>query len=137
VKEEIDEALWDECRAIAGEPTPLDEDSLPFHIGDIDGLKILLVNGNKVKTSRPELMDFNQAGNGFGWEVGLIPKGEVWVDSTTKRDQDKFNLYHEFYEIRLMKLGLSYEKAHVRANIHERILRKRWGNFGDDYKEND
>jgi hypothetical protein len=131
--EKIDDDLWDQCREVA-EHAKYDG-ARPAHLGTIDGLDIMLVDGAKVKISSIEMMDFHEAGNGFGWEKDLIPKGEVWLDDTTKPEFYKFDLYHELFEIRLMKTGLSYDAAHARANVAERILRKRWGNFGDDYQE--
>ncbi len=131
--EKIDDELWDQCREVAARACESPE--RPYVLGRIDELDILLVDGAKVKISSLDMMDFHEAGNGFGWEKGLIPVGQVWIDDTTKPEFYKFDLYHELFEIRLMKKGLSYDAAHARANVAERILRKRWGNHGDGYEE--
>ncbi len=119
--EEIDEDLWRQCQEVAAEAS--EGRRLPADLGTIDGMKVILQDGGWVKVRHS--LDFHEAGNGYGWEKGWIPKSEIWLDSTVTPDQHAFNLYHELFEVRLMKQGLTYDKAHERANVAERQLRLR------------
>jgi len=129
--EKIDDDLWDQCRLVAANAT--EHGAYPQTLGQIDEFTVLICDGNQVKVAHS--MDFHEAGNGLGWEKDFIPKSEIWLDSTVTTDQHKFNLYHELFECRLMKKGLTYDAAHDRANAAERILRRRWGNNDPNYRE--
>jgi len=137
VAEKIDENLWDQCRDVtAAAPDNAPPGGMGLLLGEIDGIKVKLMDGNWVRTNVS--MEFHEAGNGMftSWEKGLIPKGEAWLDDTVKSDNYKFDLYHELYEIRLMREGLDYDAvAHPRANAAEKILRRRWGNTDTSYRE--
>jgi len=130
--EKIDNDLWDAILELVGNAyarrIDKDEDGHPKRLlGEIDGLKIFLVDGDWAKCHAVG-MDFHEAGNGMytSWEKGKIPEGEVWLDSTALPQEHKFNLYHELWEIRHMAKGLHYNAAHEKANAAERQLRMNW-----------
>jgi len=84
-----------------------------------DGVKVYLVNGGYVRDKLST--DFIGGGNWMAYPK-FMPKNEVWVE---RRDTDQHDmrgiLDHEIVEYRLMRdEGLSYEKAHEKANLHEK-----------------
>ncbi len=101
--------------------TELSQDMVHDALGEIDGVAILIVDGDEVMLRHD--MDFHDAGN---WKrYAFIPKGQVWLDDRIDSKDWPYNLYHELYEVRLMEGGLSYDAAHKRANGVERELRER------------
>jgi hypothetical protein len=116
--EDIDEKLWAECLSLMPES---DFHDLPYLLGTLDGMKALLVDGNRVKVLCD--MDFIEGGHGYVYDY--IPKDEVWFDANAGRNNLPFIAYHEAYEIRLMKQGMDYDTAHEHANVAEKLLRRR------------
>jgi hypothetical protein len=88
-------------------------------IGEVDGKKIMLVNGDEVKVKYD--MDFIEGGNGE--RQGYIPKDEIWVDANLKPDQIAPVVAHEAHEMALMAQGMKYEAAHKKANAVEKDVR--------------
>lgn len=115
--EEVDQALWNECRKVIPSEKP---DRLPTEIGTVDGHRVIAVDANQVMVEHD--MDFNNANN-FVETPEYIPDGEIWLAGNVDVKEWSFNLYHECVEVRYMKAGDSYEKAHAKANAVEKVLR--------------
>jgi hypothetical protein len=124
---EIDEDLWQECQDVIPSKKPTE---LPHLCGEIDGLKILIVDGNQVMVNHD--MDFNTAGN-HEEDHGLCAADEVVLDSRIDLADIAFDLMHELVERPLIKkyrgqgmsLDDAYAKAHKHANAVEKTLRLR------------
>jgi hypothetical protein len=129
--EKIDIALWHQCTAsLPKQPVP--PHAMPFRCRDVDGNRVFLVDGGDIMI-RPDKpaddehphMDFTQGANDMeaAWVGREFGKKVLLVDATIIPRNRPFNLYHEAYERRLMAQGMSYNRAHLRANAHERMLR--------------
>ena len=90
---------------------------LPKIIGTINNIKILIVNGDKIKKEKN--MDFVEGGNGQAWD--FIPKNEIWIDACINYKDFPHIIYHEYLEQYLMKkYNLTYDDAHEIANKYEK-----------------
>jgi hypothetical protein len=128
--------LWQEVLAALRKTRPR---HLPYLCGEAGGLKIILVDGNKVKLRKrrdakssrlgePDFLDFVEGGN--YWEDSeLCLKDEVYVDACLDPICWPFVAMHEITESLLMAKGLSYDDAHKRANEVEKALRFRFPAF--------
>lgn len=86
-------------------------------IGEIDGIKIFLVDGDKVK--REHFMDFVEGGHDIVYR--FIPHNQIWIDYNISNRPIHHILYHEFIERMLMLYNnMDYEDAHNIANKQER-----------------
>jgi hypothetical protein len=86
-------------------------------IGEIDNIKIMLVNGKEVKQKYD--MDFTEGGNNPA--KSYIPVDEVWLDSKYDGDLLKTILLHELSERYLMATkGYDYNTAHEFSNKLEK-----------------
>lgn len=127
----IDYDLWKEVRQILPLfPSMVERKSLPYLCGTTsEGVEVYLVDGDLVKIRHDP--DFVEANNSeeSSWvhlATGSNAKYQAIVDWHLKPDQWPFDLYHELYEMRLMRDGLSYDKAHERANAGEMALRSQY-----------
>jgi hypothetical protein len=118
---EIDEALWAECQRVVPRDKP---PVVPYFCGTIEQgtVNVWMVDGDEIK--RKHNMDFVDAGNGLE-DSGLCGPNEIYLDVHTDGHEHPFNLYHEAVERRDMIGGMSYDKAHERANAREKVLRTR------------
>jgi len=104
----IDPELWQQCLSAANRHTDM-----------VDGLQVVWVEASKVKIA--DAMDFIEGSNGYVRE--FIPKDQIWIDTENASKNWPFVIYHETFEVRLLKSGETYEEAHLRANAAERVLR--------------
>jgi hypothetical protein len=88
------------------------------YVKTISGIKIYLVNGEKIKLKH---IEFVEGGNGYRYN--WIPKNEIWIDEVFKGRQRQAIILHEITEVRKMKKGMSYEKAHKFSNEVEKKYR--------------
>jgi hypothetical protein len=89
-----------------------------------DSWTVRIVKGKIVRRSLDQ--SFVAGGHGlvYPW---YIPKSEIWLDDTIAPVERKYILLHEMLEYRLMKKGLSYNKAHKIACTEEKKARLRDG----------
>ena len=80
---------------------------------------IWLVHGKKV---RHDHIEFVEGGHDLVYK--WMPHKEVWIDDALHPDEYIPVMIHELYERGLMKQGLSYHKAHDRANLVESRVRR-------------
>lgn len=90
-------------------------------INTIAGQKVVTVDGNSIKLKND--MDFVEGGNDQAYDY--VPKGQVWIDKAINPKERKFIVLHELLEQRLMRnRGMSYDKAHAKANVVEKKYRQ-------------
>lgn len=53
----------------------------------------------------------------------FIPKNEIWIDDANKKSEIKYVILHEIVESYYMRKGMSYSRAHNKANIIEEMAR--------------
>lgn len=113
LKDQYFSGLWEKARdLVENEGT----DGCEMLLGEIEDIKIKLVDGDKVKVDCS--MDFVEGGHDAVYD--FIPEKEVWVDSHIDLSDAAYILYHELIERRLMdEYGFTYEKAHEIANSME------------------
>jgi hypothetical protein len=131
----VDRQLWRQCRAVCPITLP---DELPADIGEVDGNRVCIVDGNKVKTD-PDTeededhphMDFVEGANDLEARWVRREYGEKYLlfDGRLDIRDLPFVIYHEAYERRLMAgveagEGMTYDDAHEHANPQELALRK-------------
>ena len=129
---QIDWDLWAEVKTIlpATQPT---NNQLPYYCGMTkENVSVYIVDGNQIKIDYdPDFVEANNSeeSNWVAKAVGHEDSEERFaiVDFNLKPDQWKFDLYHELYEMRLMLTGMSYDKAHDKANEAEMQLRSKYG----------
>lgn len=83
------------------------------------GLLLVLVDGTHVRNTHDS--DFCQGGNGFRYR--FIPRGELWIDEQISEDEWPLIAFHECYEAELMRGGMDYDGAHLRAKMQEDRVR--------------
>lgn len=83
------------------------------------GRLIFMVNGTHVRNHYDS--DFVQGGNGYAYT--FIPKGELWIADETPTIEIPFVTFHECIEAELMKGGMDYDHAHVKAKKQEDAFR--------------
>lgn len=76
--------------------------------------EVWLVHGKKV---RDKHIEFVEGGHDLVYD--WMPKKEIWVDDALHENEYTPVIIHELYERELMKKGVSYSKAHKRANLVE------------------
>jgi len=108
---------------------------IPFrkkYLKTVDGLKIYLVNGERLRLKH---IDFTEGTNGY--VKSYCPKDEIWIDDifSHKPREIKAIIIHEVAEVKRMKKGMSYEKAHGQANVIEKKYRIKVSNKGQRIKE--
>jgi hypothetical protein len=87
----------------------------------INGIKIELIDGNKVKTKYN--MDFVEGGSDLVYK--FIPAKTIWIDKAITSEERPHIILHELIERHLMeKYNVDYEKAHDIANVFEKKSRK-------------
>ena len=92
----------------------------PGLVGEVDGSKVFLVDGNWVKLHCS--MDFVEGGNDMVYEY--VSAGQIWIDGDLDHTQIRYVALHEAVERRCMsELGMDYEHAHGMANEVERAVR--------------
>lgn len=90
-------------------------------IDTFDGFKVFLVNGEYVRNNFE--IDFTM---GSHFHVSsYIPEGEVWLDDRLSENDLAALVCHEIHELKLMKEGMEYEKAHELATKLEIRFRKK------------
>ena len=127
----IDYNLWAEVKNILPLfPAMVERKDLPYLCGITDdNVQVWLVDGDLVKIRHDP--DFVEANNSeeSSWihlVTGSSDKYQAIVDWHMKPDQWPFDLYHELFEMRLMRQGMSYDKAHEQANVGEMKLREQY-----------
>lgn len=92
-----------------------------FHDNGPDNTKIFKVNGEQVR----DVFKADFIGGGHSFVYKFIPENEIWIEDMAHLNDQRFILSHELSERFLMKhLGMSYPKAHAKANLLEARLRK-------------
>ena len=94
-------------------------------LGTRNGLTILLVDGAYVRKNLDE--EFSNFGHHYTFDE--IPRGELWIDTETDPDEQKFYIGHMLVEYRAREKGVDAETARQRANAHERKQRIRAGDL--------
>jgi hypothetical protein len=103
---------------------------IKIEVGEVDGLKIFLVDGSKIREIY--YIDFVFGGNDEAYGVNcksgvahFIPDNEIWLDGTMAIHEMKIITYHEVVERYLMKeYNMTYDTAHLNANGAEKIRRE-------------
>jgi hypothetical protein len=81
---------------------------------------VLLVDGEAVRNKFD--VEFTEGGNGYRYE--FIPKNEIWIEKDLDADERIDTLGHEWFEVKLMKKGETYDQAHQQASHFEEKMRK-------------
>lgn len=118
----VDEALWRLCRlALGRQPPP----KIPALMGKVGENRVLVVDGDLLKIKFD--MDFVEGGNDLEapWIKKAFGPNVLLLDGNILPHDWPLILYHEAHERRDMAGGMSYEKAHERANKGEKALRIR------------
>jgi hypothetical protein len=93
------------------------------YLGSVDGLKIYLVSGEKIRNEID--IDFTQGGNEAAYPR-YNPPGEIWIDDAMHALDRIATAFHEIMERHLvMKHGEDYDLAHAKACAHEILFRKK------------
>ncbi|MBV8201892.1 MAG: hypothetical protein JOZ15_14835 [Acidobacteria bacterium] len=95
------------------------------YAGKHGDLTAWLVDGSYVRRNIDE--EFSNFGHHYSYSE--IPKGELWLDSATGPEEQKFYLGHMRVEYHLRARGVDEETARRRANAHERRQRARAGDL--------
>ncbi|MCX6726370.1 MAG: hypothetical protein NTY75_00950 [Candidatus Shapirobacteria bacterium] len=90
-------------------------------VGRRGRIKIYLVDGAYVRTNLDE--EFTNFGQHY--RFACILKNEFWIDHESSPDERRFFIDHLLVEWKLMKAGMSYDKAIDLADIKERSERFR------------
>jgi hypothetical protein len=112
-------------------PTPLQDADAVRIFPDVpkrllreeNGIRIFLASGEFIR-------DHLEIGFTLGshWMIDgsyYIPEGEVWVEETLREADREAIVFHEMYELELMKRGLGSDEAHKLATAAEKRLRGR------------
>ena len=92
-------------------------------IDEIEEIKIHLIDGTLLRQNLDPSFCF-----GGHWKVyDYIPQGEVWIDNVPKKEEQKYIIIHELYELDLMTQGKKYNNAHDFANAAEKEARRNDG----------
>lgn len=86
---------------------------------DLAPLKVYLAAGARIRDSVE--VDFTMGGNGYRYK--FIPTNEVWIDENLDEHDRGATIVHEVAELRLMREGMPYGKAHDKASEVEREWR--------------
>ena len=97
-------------------------------IGRLGNLRIYAVDGTAVRNR----VDVDFTCGGTGARYAYIPMGEVWIDDALMGSgtDASATLLHEVVERTLMLRGMTYDKAHDRANERERTFRAQHPRLG-------
>lgn len=132
---QIDWDLWQEVNLLLPNAQPM-QYTLPYYCGmSSEFVSVYLVDGNEVKiTYDPDFVEANNSEES-SWVKDAVnhPNSDerfAIVDWHLKPEQWPFDLYHELYEMRLMRTGMSYDRAHEKANEAEMQLRAKYGTQG-------
>ena len=85
-----------------------------------NGFKIMFVDGQYVRDKLS--IDFTMGGH--HWVYGFIPKNEIWIDKSLTEKDVEATIAHELAEAPKMRKGMSYGKAHEKANKVEEQYRR-------------
>jgi hypothetical protein len=88
-------------------------------LAPLGGDAVWLVDGRGVR----DLFYSNFTEGGHGLRYRFIPRREIWIDDAVVASERAFIVAHEAEELRLMRRGMSYDRAHERALALERSLR--------------
>jgi len=83
------------------------------------GMTAWLVDGKYVR----EKWDDDFIGGGHAYRYSFIPRGEIWIDDGTRKEEILIFLIHELHERQLMQGGMDYESAHQQARAVEVAVR--------------
>lgn len=92
-------------------------------VDTIEKIEVWRVDGAYIRTKIDE--EFTNFGQHYKFDY--IPENEFWLDKEAKEDDIGFYIDHLLVEHRLMKEGMSYEKAIVIADRYERDSRRMAG----------
>ena len=86
------------------------------------GYKIFIVDGELLRNELD--IDFVMGGNGLHYLY--IPIDEIWVDKIYYKTKEvNAIILHEYTELKAMKQGIGYEKAHDMASFKELMKRRK------------
>ena len=91
-------------------------------VREIDGMKVFLVSGEYVRNHLE--IDFTLGSHWVFKDSPYIPEGEVWIEETLAGFDREAIIFHEVFEVKLMRKGVPYEEAHARATEAERKFRQ-------------
>ncbi len=74
-----------------------------------------MVDGPKIR--RELYIDFSIGGNDQRYK--FIPKNEIWIDNSISVEELQYTIIHEIFERKLLKKGLTYNRAHDLAAQEE------------------
>ncbi len=97
------------------------------------GVKVWIVNGKRVRSD----FDIEFTEGGHHEVYGYVPEGEVWIDDAVPPKERSFILLHETHELRLMEMGLKYDKAHAECSRIESYYRHHPKELKGALKENE
>lgn len=87
---------------------------------EIDGIKIMLVDGDKIKTECN--MDFVEGGHDLVYD--FMPSKTIWIDKNIRPEEYPYIALHEYLERFLMvNYKMEYNSAHTLANCFEKSFR--------------
>jgi len=86
-------------------------------------VKIFLVKGAEVR----KFFDPDFCFGGHWLVYDYIPKGEIWIDDVAEKQERKYIIIHEVYEVGLMQRGKSYNNAHDFATAAEKEAKRNNG----------
>ena len=88
-------------------------------------LTVWIVDGAYIRGNIDE--EFTNFGQHYRYSY--IPENELWIDREAANDERRFFIDHLLTEHRLMKQGMSYDKALPEADREERKERRRAGDL--------
>lgn len=89
----------------------------------IGKIHIFIVDGEYVRNHLNS--EFTNAGEHY--RFSMIPTNEFWLDQEFSSSEEKFYTHHLLVEWRLMRRGISYERALAYADRSERAERRKSG----------
>lgn len=106
-----------------GKPIQLDKHKKLYikKIEQISRFNVWLVDGDYIRKNISEdFVNYDQH-----YHLNVIPEDEFWIDKENIHDEQRYYIDHLVTENRLMKEGMSYEKAYEKAAVVERRERSK------------
>jgi hypothetical protein len=106
-----------------GKRFSLDRSKKPYirKIEQIAGFNVWLVDGDYIRKNISEdFVNYDQH-----YHLNFIPENEFWIDEENIHNEHRYYVDHLLTENRLMRTGLSYEKAYEKAAVVERKERSK------------
>jgi len=91
-------------------------------VREVEGMRVFLVSGEYVRNHLE--IDFTLGSHWVFEDSPYIPDGEVWIEETLAGFDREAIVFHEVFEVKLMREGVPYPEAHAKATEAERKFRK-------------